>query len=66
MWEWDLVRDLDAVVGLQLSYSFSAPALLGHCTEAFVADVRAAPAQAHPDGQIVEHLRTEALIARRP
>jgi len=66
VWEWDLVRDLDAVVGLQLSYSFSAPALLGDRTEAFVADVRAALAEACPDGQIVERLKTEALIARRP
>jgi SAM-dependent methyltransferase len=66
VWEWNLVRDLDAVTGLQLSYSFSAPALLGDRTEAFVADVRAALAEAHPDGQIIERLKMEALIARRP
>jgi len=66
LWEWDLVRDLDAIVGLQLSRSFSAPALLGDRTEAFVGDLRTALAQAHPDGRIVERLRTEALIARRP
>lgn len=66
LWEWDLARSVDDVVGLQLSYSYSAPALLGDRTDAFVAEVRDVIAAMYPGGEILERVRTEALIARRP
>ncbi|WP_336213337.1 class I SAM-dependent methyltransferase [Nonomuraea sp. LPB2021202275-12-8] len=60
--EWDV----DAVVGLQLSYSFSSPARLGGRLEAFSEAVRAALLAACPPGGWEERETTEALIARRP
>lgn len=65
-WSQAVHRGLDQVIGLQLSYSYSAPALLAERQDAFTADLRAALTQAHPSGDFTEHLDTEALIATRP
>lgn len=66
IWEWTRDLTLDEVSGLQLSYSFSTPALLGDRVAAFTDDVRAAILALHPDGVVTEAFRVEVLIARRP
>ncbi|MFI6322074.1 class I SAM-dependent methyltransferase [Nonomuraea sp. NPDC050556] len=66
LFDWVLVRDVDDVVGLQLSYSYSAPARLGDRVAAFTAALRAALLEDCPDGMWEEHITTEVLIARRP
>lgn len=48
------------VVGLQFSYSFSTPALLGGDAAAFAADVQDAVLALHPDGTVVEPLRPKS------
>ncbi|WP_225446792.1 methyltransferase type 11 [Streptacidiphilus sp. PB12-B1b] len=65
--QWDRVleRDLDQVVGLQFSYSFSSPLQLGSAKDAFEAELRAALTAAVPDGRYRELVRTEAVIATR-
>lgn len=65
-WSWTRRLSLDEVVGLQLSYSFSTPALLGDRLDAFIRDVRDAVLAVHPDEAIDEPYRVEALLARRP
>jgi len=59
-------RDLDAVIGLQLSYSASAPARLGGRREEFVAELRAALLAAEPSGRWEESFVTGLVIAGRP
>jgi hypothetical protein len=54
------------VTGLQLSYSFSTPALLGDNAPAFSRDIRAAVLDLHPAGVVTEPFRVEVLIAARP
>ncbi|MFI6496693.1 class I SAM-dependent methyltransferase [Nonomuraea typhae] len=61
-----LERDLDDVVGLQLSYSYSAPAKLGDRRDAFVRAMREALLAANPSGRWVEDIKTQVLLARRP
>ncbi len=61
-----LTRDLDSVVGLQFSYSYSAPAQLGDDAAAFEADLRRELLAANPSGIWTEDIRTEAIIAVRP
>lgn len=65
-WDWAVERDLDAIVGLQFSYSYCAPAYFGDDQPAFEADLRAALREANPSGDFTETIRTEALIATRP
>jgi hypothetical protein len=65
-WTWELERDLDAIVGLQFSYSYSAPALLGDHQDAFEADLRQALRAANPSGRFTQVIRTEAIIGTRP
>lgn len=65
-WSWERPLTVAQVVGLQFSYSFSTPALLGADATAFAADVRDAVLALHPRGTVVEPLRAEVLIARRP
>jgi SAM-dependent methyltransferase len=65
-WTWELERDLDQVIGLQFSYSYSAPALLGDNKDAFEADLRQALTQANPSGRYTQVIRTEAIIGTRP
>jgi SAM-dependent methyltransferase len=65
-WAWSRQLTVDQVTGLQLSYSFSTPALLDAATADFCRDVRAAVLDLHPDGLVTEPFRVEVLIARRP
>jgi SAM-dependent methyltransferase len=64
-WSWSRQLTVEEVTGLQLSYSFSTPALLGGNTPAFSRDVRAAVLDLHPAGVVTEPLRVEVLIAAR-
>jgi hypothetical protein len=57
---------VDEVVGLQFSYSFSTPDLLGDRMQAFADDVRTAVLALHPSGTVVEPFGVETIIARRP
>ncbi|MFE0148188.1 class I SAM-dependent methyltransferase [Nonomuraea sp. NPDC059007] len=63
---WRRDRDQGDVIGLQLSYSYSAPARLGERKDAFVGALRAALTAANPSGRWVEEVRTQVLLARRP
>jgi ubiquinone/menaquinone biosynthesis C-methylase UbiE len=67
-WTWTLERDLDSIVGLQFSFSYSAPALFDDEEQmaAFECELREALAGQFPSGAFREHVRTEALIATRP
>ena len=65
-WSWSRQLTVEEVAGLQLSYSFSTPALLGDNASAFSSDVRAAVLGLHPAGVVTEPLRVEVLIAARP
>ncbi|MDA8369068.1 MAG: class I SAM-dependent methyltransferase [Nocardiopsaceae bacterium] len=67
-WNWTLERDLDSLVGLQFSFSFSAPVQFGSEEQraAFECDLRNALTREFPSGAFREHIRTEALIATRP
>ncbi|NUW42873.1 class I SAM-dependent methyltransferase [Nonomuraea rhodomycinica] len=57
---------VDELVGLQLSFSYSAPARLGDRLAAFTEEVRRALLAARPSGVWEERRTTEVLIARRP
>jgi SAM-dependent methyltransferase len=59
-------RTVDDAIGLQLSTSYSSPALLGAALPAFVAELRARLSAACPDGRFVEEWTLEAFLARRP
>lgn len=67
-WTWTLDRDLDSVVGLQFSFSYSAPAQFDNDEQraAFESELRAALTEQFPAGVFREQIRTEALIATRP
>jgi SAM-dependent methyltransferase len=65
-WAWQRRLTVDDIVGLQFSYSFSTPALLGEHAAAFAADVRAALLADHPDGTVVEDNAVDVVIAHRP
>jgi ubiquinone/menaquinone biosynthesis C-methylase UbiE len=65
-WDQRIVRDIEGVVGLQYSYAFSSPALLGGDQPAFETDLRRALAACCPSGVFEDLHRTEALIATRP
>ncbi|MEU4574706.1 class I SAM-dependent methyltransferase [Nonomuraea sp. NPDC023979] len=62
---WTLPRDVDAVVGLQLSYSYSSPARLGDRVTRFAAAVREALLEARPSGVWEQRVVTSVLVARR-
>ena len=67
-WTWRLPRDLDSVVALQFSFSYSSPAQFGDedTRVQFEHDLRQALTTQFPDGDFTETIRTEALIATRP
>jgi ubiquinone/menaquinone biosynthesis C-methylase UbiE len=65
-WSWSRQLTVEEVTGLQLSYSFSTPTLLGDSARAFSSDVRAAVLGLHRAGVVTEPLRVEVLIAARP
>ncbi|MGV9839137.1 class I SAM-dependent methyltransferase [Nocardia niigatensis] len=66
-WEWSIERDIDSIVGLQFSYSFSSAELFANASEraAFEADIRQALTHAFGTAPVREKLVTEALIATR-
>ena len=66
IWSWSRQLTVEEVTGLQLSYSFSSPALLGDRAPAFSSDVRTAVLDLHPAGVVTEPFRVEMLIATRP
>jgi hypothetical protein len=67
-WTWTVERDLDSVIGLQFSYSYSAPAQFADQDQrrAFEDELRASLTSQYPDSRFREEIRTEALIALRP
>jgi SAM-dependent methyltransferase len=65
-WSWTRELTVDEVVGLQFSYSFSTPDLLGDRMQAFADEVRTAVLALHPSGTVVEPFGVETIIARRP
>ncbi|MEO3868978.1 class I SAM-dependent methyltransferase [Nonomuraea sp. B12E4] len=64
--EQRLTYDVEAVLGLQLSYSFSAPARLGDRLESFTEAARQELLRLNPAGTWEEVDVTEVLLARRP
>ena len=67
-WTWTLQRDLDSIIRLQFSYSYSAPAQFSdeHQRQAFENELREALSDQFPGDTVTEQIRTEALIATRP
>ena len=64
-WTWPHEYDLDALVGLQFSYSYSSPAQLGDNAPAFEADLRRALTEYEPSGRFYQDIHTQAIIATR-
>ncbi|WP_188187153.1 class I SAM-dependent methyltransferase [Nonomuraea sp. SYSU D8015] len=65
-YERRLTHDVDEVIGLQLSFSFSTPARLADRLTAFTETTRNALLQSNPSGRWEHVTVTEVLIARRP
>lgn len=65
-WSWTRQLNVDEVIGLQLTYSFSTPALLGKRVGEFCDEVRDAVLTLHPHGLVTEPFRADVLIACRP
>ncbi|WP_177240775.1 class I SAM-dependent methyltransferase [Nonomuraea wenchangensis] len=61
-----LMWDVEGLVGLQLSYSYSSPGVLGDRLPVFVEALRKALLADNPAGRWEQELTTEVLIARRP
>jgi hypothetical protein len=57
---------LDELVGLQRTYAYSSPAVLGDIRTAFEADLRAALTAIQPEGPFVANLQAALIIGRRP
>ncbi|MEV0380848.1 methyltransferase domain-containing protein [Nonomuraea sp. NPDC050643] len=66
LYEQRLTYDLDAVIGLQLSYSYTAPARLGDRLAAFTEEARKALLALNPAGTWELVTVTDVVIARRP
>ncbi|MBE1585959.1 class I SAM-dependent methyltransferase [Nonomuraea angiospora] len=66
VYEHRLTYDVDAVIGLQLSYSYSSPARLGDRLEAFKEAARKALLDLDPSGTWEYTDVIEVLTARRP
>lgn len=67
-WQWSIERDVEAIIGLQFSFSYSNPAQFGseqRCA-AFADELRAALLGRYPTGTATEPLTIETLIATRP
>jgi hypothetical protein len=60
-----LVWDVEGLVGLQLSYSYSSPSMLGDRLHAFVEALSKALLADNPTGRWEQELTTEVLVARR-
>ncbi|MFQ6331515.1 hypothetical protein ACLMAL_36070 (plasmid) [Nocardia sp. CWNU-33] len=68
-WNWDIHRDIDSVVGLQFSFSYSTPAQFSdeNARAAFESNLRAALVDRFgSEAVLTEHLTTELIIATRP
>ncbi|SUD49503.1 ubiquinone/menaquinone biosynthesis methyltransferase [Nocardia otitidiscaviarum] len=68
-WTWSTRRTIDSIVGLQLSYSYSAPRHFGSADlyTAYEADLRAALVAAFgADAVLTEPLHTDLILATRP
>lgn len=65
-WDRRITRTIEGVIGLQYSYAFSSPALLGGDQPAFETDLRRALIRCCPSGVFEDLHRTEILIATRP
>ncbi|MGV9638076.1 class I SAM-dependent methyltransferase [Nocardia rhamnosiphila] len=66
--QWSIERNVDEIVGLQFSFSYSNPAQFGseeRCA-AFAAELRAELLSRYPTGTVTEPLTIETLIATRP
>lgn len=65
-WTWQLHRDVDSLVGLQFTYSYSAPVQFGDLSTrmSFENELRDLLRTHFPDG-VTETVHTEALIATR-
>ncbi|MEU8543104.1 hypothetical protein AB0C52_24495 [Streptomyces sp. NPDC048717] len=61
-----MTRDLHQLIGLQLSNSYSAPALLEDRLDSFTRDLRQALLDHASSGLYHDVIRTEVLIATRP
>lgn len=66
LWRWSRELSVEQVVGLQFSYSFSTPSMLGERAPEFAEEVRAALLSRHPSGTVHEPIGIEVLTARRP
>jgi hypothetical protein len=66
-WDWTLDRDIDSIIGLQFSFSYSAPAQFRSSRQrtAFEDELRRELARHAPDGVFAEHIRTEAITGTR-
>ncbi len=65
-WSWTRELTIEEAVGLQLTYSFSTPALLGNRVGDFTSDVRDTLHALYPGGTVSEPFRVEVSIASRP
>ena len=65
-WEQQTSRTVDELVGLQLSFSYSSPAVLGERTNDFTRDLRTALLDFDPAGLFTNTVWIECAIARRP
>ncbi|MFF4732689.1 class I SAM-dependent methyltransferase [Streptomyces mirabilis] len=65
-WDRTVTRNLDQVVGLQFSYSYSSLSQLGDKKDAFEEDLRRALTEFSSERVFDELVRTEAIIAARP
>ena len=65
-WSWTRQLDVEEVVGLHLTYSFSTPARLGARLDEFCDEIRNALASLRPGERVTEPFRVEVLIATRP
>ncbi len=67
-WEWEYERDLDSLIGLQFSLSWSTPAQFrdDDHRRAFEQEVRRVLSDEFPSGRFVQKITSRALIAHRP
>ncbi len=65
-WSWTRRLTVDEVVGLQLTYSFSTPALLGDRVDRYREEVRERVLALYPDGVVTEPYRVAVHVATRP
>lgn len=63
--DWEMLRDIDSVVGLQFSFSYSVPSLFGERRDEFERELRQSLAEISPSGKFEHKLRTEVIVARR-